>query len=106
MSRRGQIVFNLDADRSETMDLDPDPARVGPGAGVDSRIAAGGMADALLSANSGHRQDSGQGPGNGTGDHKVSQLGNDDEHRPHTKKKRLSKARAARRATLRGTFKK
>ena len=88
------------------MDLDPDPARVGPGAGVGTHIAAGGMAGAFLSANSGHRQDSGQGPGNGTGDHKVSQLGGVDEHRPHTKKKRPSKARAARRSTLRGTFKK
>ena len=62
-SRRGQIVFNLDADRSETMDLDPDPTRVGPGAGVGTHIAAGGMAGASLSTYSGRQQASGPGPG-------------------------------------------
>jgi hypothetical protein len=82
-SRRGQIVFNLDADRSETMDLDPDPTRVGPGAGVGTHIAAGGMAGASLSAYSGRQQDSGPGPGGGAHGYPDRQPGDCDERQVH-----------------------
>ena len=52
MPRRGQSVVNLDTGRRETMDLDPDPTRVGPSAGVGTHVAAGhsGMSGASLSA--------------------------------------------------------
>ena len=69
LPRRGQSVFNLDTDRSETVDLDPDPTRVGPGAGVDAHITAGGMVSTSLSTYSGRQQASGQGPGPGGGAH-------------------------------------
>ena len=111
MPRRGQIVFNLDADRSETMDLDPDPTRVGPGAGVGTHVAAGhsGMSGASLSAYSGRQQDSEQGPGSGTRGHTDSQPGALVEHQPLAKKKKSGsrgKNSAAKRLAPRGALRK
>ena len=70
--------------------------RVGPGAEVGTHPSAGAMSGASLSANSGQRQDSGQGQGGDAHGHTDHQPGAVDEHQPPTKKKRpSSEARAA-----------
>jgi hypothetical protein len=70
--------------------------------------SAGVRTGASLSANFGHRQDSGQGPGGGTGGHADSQPGAVEEHQPLAKKKKskTSKKRAAKRLAPRGALKK